>query len=86
LVIPQRFLLCFVYIKKQSVIMSADNKIDDQEIPSLTSSSRRHFLIIPSFNPERRHSWGNVVLNPSQKANVATSSLIIATNADYHRR
>jgi hypothetical protein len=83
LIIPQRFLLRFVYIKKkQSVIMSADNKID-QEVPS---SSRRHFLIIPSFNPERRHSWGNVVLNPSQKANVATSTLIIATNADYHRR
>ncbi|CAF2396882.1 unnamed protein product [Rotaria sp. Silwood2] len=39
--------------------MSLDADID-QELCSSASPSRRHFLIVPSFNPERRHSWGNV--------------------------
>jgi hypothetical protein len=59
--------------------MSLDTDID-QETPS--SSSRRHFLIVPSFNPERRHSWGNVESHSTQRNNVATSSITIITTAD----
>ena len=65
--------------------MSLDDKID-QEILLSTSSPRRNFLIIPSFNPERRHSWGHVILHPSHKTNIATSSVTITTSADHHRR
>jgi len=65
--------------------MSLDADID-QESPSSTLSLRRHFLIVPSFNPERRHSWGNVVSHPSQRNNAATSTITIITNEDSTRR
>jgi hypothetical protein len=65
--------------------MSLDADID-QESPSSTSSLRRHFLIVPSFNPERRHSWGNVVSHPSHRNNVATSAITIITNENSIRR
>lgn len=42
-----------------SSIMSIGERIDR------TSSSNRHFLLVPSFNPERRHSWGNTLVNLS---------------------
>jgi hypothetical protein len=63
--------------------MSLDADID-QESPLLksSSSSRRHFLIVPSFNPERRHSWGNVVSHSLHRTNTATSAITITTNAD----
>ncbi|UJR27979.1 hypothetical protein I4U23_009237 [Adineta vaga] len=64
--------------------MSLDAKID-QETSSSTPSTRRNYLIVPSFNPERRHSWGNVILHPSRRANIATSSLTIASNTNYLR-
>jgi hypothetical protein len=65
--------------------MSLDADID-QESTSATLSSRRHFLIVPSFNPERRHSWGNVVPHSSQRNDVVTSVITITTNADPARR
>ncbi|CAF3403177.1 unnamed protein product [Rotaria sp. Silwood1] len=65
--------------------MSLDADIDEESCSS-TSLSRRHFLIVPSFNPERRHSWGSVVLRPSHRNHVATSSITITANADSTRR
>ncbi len=67
--------------------MSSDADID-QESPSSTSSSssRRHFLIVPLFNPERRHSWGNVVPHPAHRNNVTTSAITITTNTNSIRR
>jgi hypothetical protein len=62
--------------------MSLDTDIDQESPSSISSSSRRHFLIVPLFNPERRHSWGNVVSRPPHRNNVPTSSLTITTNAD----
>ncbi|CAF0822959.1 unnamed protein product [Rotaria sp. Silwood1] len=64
--------------------MSLDADIDEESCSS-TSLSRRHFLIVPSFNPERRHSWGSVVLRPSHRNHVATSSITITANADSTR-
>ncbi|CAF0899392.1 unnamed protein product [Adineta ricciae] len=55
--------------------MSLDAKID-QEILSSTPPTRRNFLIVPSFNPERRHSWGNVILHPCHRTKKMTTSLI----------
>ncbi|CAF3063764.1 unnamed protein product [Rotaria socialis] len=54
----------------------------DPESSSSTSSSRPHFLIVPSFNPERRHSWGNVASRPSHRNHTATSAITITNNAD----
>ena len=54
--------------------MSLDADID-QESASSTLTSRRHFLIVPSFNPERRHSWGNAVSNISTLNSNITSSI-----------
>jgi hypothetical protein len=65
--------------------MSLDADIDQEPSPSALSP-RRHFLIVPSFNPERRHSWGNVISHPSQRSDVATSTIVITTNADPIRR
>ena len=60
-------------------IMSLETNLD-REVPSSTASStKRNFLIVPSFNPERRHSWGNVVSHPK---NVMTSLITITANAD----
>jgi len=42
-------------------------------------TSTRHFLIVPSFNPERRHSWGNIVSHISTRNPNITSSI---TNTD----
>ncbi|CAF1559989.1 unnamed protein product, partial [Rotaria sordida] len=64
--------------------MSLDADID-QELCPLTLSPRRHFLIVPSFNPERRHSWGNVILRPSHRNHVATSAITITANEDSIR-
>ncbi|UJR21437.1 hypothetical protein I4U23_024523 [Adineta vaga] len=36
-----------------------------EDIKHDSSSAYRHFLIVPTFNPERRHSWGNVVNDDS---------------------
>jgi hypothetical protein len=38
-------------------------------------SSTRHFLFVPTFNPERRHSWGNAVSNISTLNSNITSSI-----------
>lgn len=59
----------------------------DQDPSSSTLSSRHHhFLIVPSFNPERRHSWGNLVSCPSNRYRVATSAKNVAANADSNER
>ena len=50
-----------------------------------TGASMRHFLIVPSFNPERRHSWGNVVSPQSTRRNSSITSSITMTNADSIR-
>jgi hypothetical protein len=47
-------------------------------------TSTRHFLIVPSFNPERRHSWGNIVSHISTRNPNITSS-ITTTNVDSIR-
>jgi hypothetical protein len=60
--------------------MSDDGNINRDSPSSLT----RHFLIVPSFNPERRHSWGNVVSHISTRNPNITSSITI-TNADSIR-
>jgi hypothetical protein len=67
--------------------MSLDTDID-KESPSSTSSAspRRHFLIVPSFNPERRHSWGNLVPHQSPRNHIATSAITIITAEDSIRR
>jgi len=62
--------------------MSLDGGIDQESPSSASSSSRRHFLIVPSFNPERRHSWGNVVSHSSHRNTVRTSAITIITNTD----
>jgi hypothetical protein len=38
--------------------MSLGESINQDSPPPTTA---RHFLIVPSFNFERRHSWGNVI-------------------------
>ena len=47
-------------------------------------SSTRHFLFVPTFNPERRHSWGNAVSNLSTINTNKTSSIPI-NNTDSSR-
>ena len=39
----------------------------------------RPFLIVPSFNPERRHSWGNTISHLSER------NPRITTNVDSRR-
>jgi hypothetical protein len=65
--------------------MSLDADID-QESSLSTSSPKRHFLIVPSFNPERRHSWGNVVSHSSHRNNVAASFITITAHVDSNKR
>ncbi|CAF1043340.1 unnamed protein product [Rotaria sordida] len=49
--------------------MSRSENIDQDSTPPPSSSSltNRHFLIVPSFNPERRHSWANIVSHISAR-------------------
>ncbi len=61
--------------------MSVGENINQISPPS---SLTRHFLIVPSYNPERRHSWGNVIPNISPQNPNITSSITI-TNADSTR-
>jgi hypothetical protein len=63
--------------------MSLDENIN-QDVFVPTSSTTRHFLFVPSFNSERRHSWGNVVSHISPRNPNITSS-ITYTNADSIR-
>ncbi|CAF4063132.1 unnamed protein product [Rotaria magnacalcarata] len=49
-----------------------------------SSSLNRHFLIVPSFNPERRHSWASVVSHISSR-NSNVTSFINITNANSIR-
>ncbi len=72
--------------KNQSIIMSLDTDIDQVSPSSTSSSLRRHFLIVPLFNPERRHSWDNAVSNPSQRNNTAISAITVTTTADSTMR
>lgn len=51
---------------------------------NLSLTSARHFLIVPTFNPERRHSWGNVITPVSTRTSNLTSSKTII-NADIIR-
>lgn len=51
---------------------------------NLSLTSARHFLFVPSFNPERRHSWGNVISHISTRNPNITSSITI-NNADSIR-
>ncbi len=62
--------------------MSSGENINAGSPSSL--SSTRHFLIVPSFNPERRHSWGNIISNISV-ANPNITSSITITNTDSIR-
>jgi hypothetical protein len=44
----------------------------------------RHFLIVPTFNPERRHSWGHAISHLStQNSDIASSAPI--SNSDSSR-
>ncbi len=47
-------------------------------------SATRNFLIVPSFNPERRHSWENIASHTITR-NPHINSSIIITNADSIR-
>ena len=38
-----------------------------EDIKRESPSTNRRFLIVPLFNPERRHSWGNVVSHLSTR-------------------
>ncbi len=52
--------------------MSSGENISGESPPT------RHFLFVPSFNPDRRHSWGNVISHIS----AANPN---ATNVDFIR-
>ncbi|CAF2824863.1 unnamed protein product [Rotaria sp. Silwood2] len=62
--------------------MSLGESINQDSTPP--SSSIRHFLIVPSFNPERRHSWANVISYISARNSDITSSINV-TNAEATR-
>ena len=47
--------------------------------------SNRHFLIVPSFNPERRHSWASVVSHLSVQNSDIHSSMNLKVNTDFIR-
>lgn len=69
--------------KRASAIMSLGERFQRNASSSSSTSSNRHFLIIPSFNPERRHSWGNTVshLSPRKPSNVNSSIAIAKTDS-----
>ena len=48
----------------------------NRDSPLPTPPLVRHFLIVPTFNPERRHSWGNAISHVSSRT---------TTNADSTR-
>ena len=75
------FTLIFPFHESNMNDMSSDTDID-QDLSSSKLSSRRNYLIVPSFNPERRHSWGNVMSHPSQRTPIATSVLTIINKTD----
>ncbi|CAF0723151.1 unnamed protein product [Adineta ricciae] len=50
-----------------------------EDIKRESPSTNRRFLIVPLFNPERRHSWGNVVSHLSTRD--ADKSITSVTNS-----
>ncbi|CAF0979455.1 unnamed protein product [Rotaria sp. Silwood1] len=52
---------------------------------STSSPTNRHFLIVPSFNPERRHSWASVISHISARNSDITSYINI-TNPESTRQ
>lgn len=65
------------------MIMSLETDLDREVSSSTILTTKRNFLIVPSFNPDRRHSWGNVV--PHHR-NAPTSVITITTNAASKQR